>query len=121
MRVKSLVEHVELRPSAAKVAFDRTEQALNLLLPNSDAHSSRYKSVGSVGLAVVIARDDVLPNSYNPLDPAAQGRTLFRANNRWCPAPRLGSLMAQKKKCWAQPYQMAWASTPRLPCPKLMP
>lgn len=83
MRVKSLVEHVELRPSAAKIAFNRTEQALNLLLPNSDAHSSRYKSVGSVGLAVVIARDDVLPNSYNPLDPAAQGRTLFRANNRW--------------------------------------
>lgn len=83
MRVKSLAEHVELRPSAAKVAYDRTEQALNLVLPDSDAYSSRYKSLGSVGLAVVIARDNVPPNSYNPLDPDTSRRTLSRASNRW--------------------------------------
>lgn len=91
MRVDNLAVAVEQNPTAAMNAFVRIERAANLVLPGSMVHK-RYRDMGEVGLALVVARDGVEPGSYNPLDPTTPERVSLMADNRhehpgaWAPA-----------------------------------
>ncbi|MFI5271019.1 MAG: hypothetical protein ACHQT9_03180 [Candidatus Saccharimonadales bacterium] len=72
----------ELYPDAPQAAFDKLEQALNMVLPGSDTHE-RYLDVGEVGLAAVIAVDPpVEAHNYSPFDPTTPSRLAFMANNQ---------------------------------------
>jgi hypothetical protein len=77
----SLVETVEGYPSQAQVAFQRINEAVNLVFPGSDSHD-RYRDIGEVGLAIVVAQDWVERDSYNPFNPETLERLAFHATNQ---------------------------------------
>jgi len=77
----SVWEQVERSPQMARVAFDRLDEALNMVLPGSDTHE-RYKDGNDVGLAAVIGRDYVGQGDYNPFLYSSLTPLRFMADNR---------------------------------------
>ncbi len=77
----SLRQLVEDYPNQADAAFQRVNEAVNLVLPGSTTHE-RYRDIGEVGLAVVVAEDWVEKDAYNPFNPETLGRLSFHATNQ---------------------------------------
>lgn len=78
---RSLVENVEMRAWAADDAFAGIEAALNQVLPES-AYHLRYRSIGEVGLATIVARDFHVPGLYDPFVAETPDALSFMATNR---------------------------------------
>jgi len=80
MKAVNLAERVQVSPGAAEVTFEHVEAALNLVLPGSRLHT-RYREIEAVGLALVVGKEDVAPDTYNPLTKGVlEGLALAKSN-----------------------------------------